>query len=148
MLGSNFFPEVFVDRLTRKELKKDKFALEVGHTVEFLEEHKKQLSATAPLAVAVVSWLVGWFYYSRRPARGAPAGAAAALTAMDAPIGAQPGARHRDLLFTGGKGQGRQPSALTDLATKHSRIRRGCHRPYYLGAWPRTREGWTKPPSG
>ena len=36
-------PEVFVARITRKELKSDKFALEVEHTVTFFEEHQKEL---------------------------------------------------------------------------------------------------------
>ena len=30
-------------RITRKELKTDKFALEVEHTVNFFEEHQKEI---------------------------------------------------------------------------------------------------------
>jgi hypothetical protein len=32
-----------VARITRKELKSDKFALEIGHTVTFFEDHQKVL---------------------------------------------------------------------------------------------------------
>lgn len=44
-----------MDRITRKALKTDKFAAEVGHTVEFLEEHRKP----AIIIVAVVLVAVG-----------------------------------------------------------------------------------------
>ena len=37
-------------RITRKELKADKFALEVEHTVTLFEEHKREISFTAVLA--------------------------------------------------------------------------------------------------
>ena len=30
-------------RITRKDLKTDKFALEVGHTVDFFEEHRREV---------------------------------------------------------------------------------------------------------
>ncbi len=52
-----------MDRLTRKELKTDKFALEVGHTVEYVGEHKKQVVLYAGIAVAVlvIAFVVYWY---------------------------------------------------------------------------------------
>jgi predicted negative regulator of RcsB-dependent stress response len=52
-----------VDKLTRKELKSDKFALEVQHSVEYVSEHRQQMIRWAGPAVAVVLIVIGIFYY-------------------------------------------------------------------------------------
>jgi hypothetical protein len=52
-----------VDKLTRKELKSDKFALEVQHSVEYVSEHRQQMIRWAGPAVAVVLIAAGIFYY-------------------------------------------------------------------------------------
>lgn len=54
-----------MDRITRKELKTDKFAEEVGHTVEFLEEHRRQAFVAAAVAVVLILAGTGVFYYMR-----------------------------------------------------------------------------------
>ena len=43
-----------MDRLTRKELKTDKFALEVEHTVDWATEHKQELTRYGTIAAALV----------------------------------------------------------------------------------------------
>ena len=51
-----------MDKLTRKELKSDKFALEVQHSVEFVSHHRRQMiqwtvaGAAAVLIVAGILW--------------------------------------------------------------------------------------------
>jgi predicted negative regulator of RcsB-dependent stress response len=52
-----------VARITRKELKTDKFALEVGQTVTYFEDHRKELLRYAAIAAAVVLLVVGIFVY-------------------------------------------------------------------------------------
>jgi predicted negative regulator of RcsB-dependent stress response len=52
-----------VDKLTRKELKSDKFALEVQHSVEFVSEHRKQMIQWAVPLVAVVLIVIGIIWY-------------------------------------------------------------------------------------
>ena len=52
-----------MDKLTRKELKSDKFALEVQHSVEYVSEHRQQMIRWAGPAVAVVLIGIGIFYY-------------------------------------------------------------------------------------
>ncbi len=52
-----------MDKLTRKELKSDKFALEVQHSVEYVSEHRQQMIRWAGPAVAVVLIAAGIFYY-------------------------------------------------------------------------------------
>ncbi len=43
-----------MDRLTRHELKSDKFVEEVGQTVHFLDEHRQQAMRYGGFALAVV----------------------------------------------------------------------------------------------
>lgn len=52
-----------MDKLTRKELKSDKFALEVQHSVEFVSEHRRQMIQWAVPAIAVVLIVIGIFWY-------------------------------------------------------------------------------------
>jgi predicted negative regulator of RcsB-dependent stress response len=54
-----------VARISRKELKTDTFALEVGQTVTFFEEHKQDLVRYGGVALAVVALIVGYTFYSR-----------------------------------------------------------------------------------
>jgi predicted negative regulator of RcsB-dependent stress response len=55
-----------VPRITRKELKTDKFALEVGHTVTFFEEHQKELIRYGAGGIVLVLLIVGYSMYSRQ----------------------------------------------------------------------------------
>jgi predicted negative regulator of RcsB-dependent stress response len=55
-----------VARITRKELKTDKFALEVEHTVTFFEEHQKLIIRYAALALAVIVLIVAYSMYASR----------------------------------------------------------------------------------
>ena len=52
-----------MDKLTRKELKSDKFALEVQHGVEFVSEHRKQMLRWGPPAIALVLIIAGLLWY-------------------------------------------------------------------------------------
>ena len=47
-----------MDKLTRKELKSDKFALEVQHSVEYVSQHRQLMVRWAAPAVAVVLLVV------------------------------------------------------------------------------------------
>jgi predicted negative regulator of RcsB-dependent stress response len=52
-----------VDKLTRKELKSDKFALEVQHSVQYVSQHRELMIRWGIPAVAVVLIAIGIFYY-------------------------------------------------------------------------------------
>jgi len=54
-----------VDRLTRKELKTDKFAEEVGATVRFLREHRRQVMTVAAVVLAGLLITAGAFAWRR-----------------------------------------------------------------------------------
>jgi len=53
-----------VDRLTRKELKTDKFAAEFSHTVQFLDKHRRE-SIVAGVAIVVVALVAAGIYFYR-----------------------------------------------------------------------------------
>jgi predicted negative regulator of RcsB-dependent stress response len=121
-----------VDRLTRKELKKDKFALEVGHTVEFLEVHRKLFIRYGAIALAVVVLLVGWFYYSRSQSAARQRELRAAMTLMEAPVGPSPAPGATTFSSAEEKNKA-VTAALSDLATKRSGSDEGLVAQYYLG---------------
>ena len=52
-----------MDKLTRKELKSDRFALEVTHSVEYVSQHPQQVIRGAVAAVAVALIVVGVLWY-------------------------------------------------------------------------------------
>jgi len=57
-----------LDRLTRKQLKSDKFALEVQHSVEYISEHRRLMTQGGAIAAAVVL-IVGGIYLYRNHQR-------------------------------------------------------------------------------
>lgn len=74
-------------QLTRKELKQDKFAVEVEHTVDFFAAHRKETIRYGGILLAVVLIVTGVLYYrsSQRSAREQALGDA--LTLVNAPVG-------------------------------------------------------------
>ncbi len=77
-----------MDRLTRKDLKTDKFAVEVEHSLEYVSEHRKQLGLYSGIAVALaVIAGGGWFYMQHQRAE-RQAALAKAIAVAEADIGA------------------------------------------------------------
>ena len=54
-----------MDRLTRHELKTDKFVQEVGQTVHFFEEHRQAILRYGAIVLAVLVLAAAFFGYSR-----------------------------------------------------------------------------------
>jgi predicted negative regulator of RcsB-dependent stress response len=55
-----------VSGITRKKLKEDKIALELGHTFTYFEEHQKQITRYALIALGVLILIGGYWLFSRR----------------------------------------------------------------------------------
>jgi len=121
-----------VDRLTRRELKKDKFAQEVGHTVEFLEHHRKLFIRYGIAAVALLVIVAGLFYYNRRQHAARQDALRAAMDAMDVPVGPSPAPGVLTFLSPEEK-RAAVSKSLTDLASRHSESLEGAIAQYYLG---------------
>ena len=52
-----------MDRITRKSLKDDKFAAEVGHSVEYISGHRQQVLRYGGIAAVVLALVIGIFFY-------------------------------------------------------------------------------------
>lgn len=75
-------------QLTRKELKQDKFAVEVEHTVDFFTAHRRETIRYGGI-VLIAALIVGGFFYVRNVRRSDRQQALAdALTLANAPVGA------------------------------------------------------------
>jgi predicted negative regulator of RcsB-dependent stress response len=77
-----------VDRLTRKELKTDKFALEVEHGVEYVAEHKQQVARYAGIAIGAVVLIVAIYAFMQYRSGVREDALRAALKVQDAQVGA------------------------------------------------------------
>jgi len=121
-----------VDRLTRKELKSDKFALEVQHSVEYVSEHRRQLVRWGGIAAAVALLIVAGFVYRGYERRVRQEKLAAAMRIISATIGPSPSefvlafptTADRDKAFD---------KAFTELAVRYPGTDEGLIAEFYLG---------------
>ena len=120
-------------RITRKELKTDKFALEIGETFSFFEEHQKEITRYGGIAVAVIALIAAYTVYSRHQQAAREDALSQAITLQGAPVGA-PSA-------PGGMAFPNQPAkdaatskAFADVAARYPGSAEGEIAQYYLGA--------------
>ena len=121
-----------MSRITRKELKTDKFALEVEHTVSFFDQHKQELIRYGAIAAAVIAIVVGYSLYSNSQHAVREQALAHAIEVQEAPVG-QSG--------TGGLAFATQDAkdaeatkVFTDLKNKYSGSAEGEIAGYYLAS--------------
>ena len=119
-------------RITRKELKRDKFALEVEHTFDFFEEHRKETLRYGALALVVLLIATSvYFYRSRMKAQRGQA-LTATLQVLEAPVGpATPG------VVSFPTGAARDEAAtrkLTEVAAKYPGTDEGVIAQYTLAS--------------
>jgi predicted negative regulator of RcsB-dependent stress response len=79
-----------VPRITRKELKSDKFALEVEHTVTFFEEHQKEIIRYGGIGLVVLAIVFGVVLYQRHQHSVRQEALGRAIQVQEAPVGAAP----------------------------------------------------------
>lgn len=75
-------------RITRKEMKTDKFALEVGQTVTFFEEHRQEIVRYGGIALGVAALVVAYSVYSRHQQGAREEALSKAIQIQEAPVGA------------------------------------------------------------
>ena len=73
-------------RITRKELKTDKFAEEVGLTVTFFEEHQKDLVRYGGIVLAAVVLIGGFFVYRNHEHAAREQALAMAIRIQETPV--------------------------------------------------------------
>jgi len=79
-----------MDRRTRKDLKTDKFAQEVGLGVRFLAGHKLQATRYAGIGAVVLLLVAGYWFYSSRQASARAKALADAIHVSDGVVSATP----------------------------------------------------------
>jgi predicted negative regulator of RcsB-dependent stress response len=121
-----------VDRLTRKELKTDKFALEVGHTVEFLGEHRKQVLRYGGIVLAVALVAGGGWFWMRYQHGVRQKALAEAMRVQNATIGPPPNTNV--LTFpTQAEKDTALAKALGELSARHAGSEEGTIADYLMG---------------
>jgi tetratricopeptide (TPR) repeat protein len=122
-----------VARITRKELKTDKFALEVEHTVTFFEEHQRQLIRYGGIGVAVVALLTGYTIYSRHEHVAREAALGHAIEVQEAPVGGL--SANGGLSFPDQTTKDNEAvKVFSDITNKYSGSMEAEVAQYYLGA--------------
>jgi predicted negative regulator of RcsB-dependent stress response len=122
-----------MDRYTRKKLKSDKFAQEVGHTFEFVTEHRTDIIRYGSAAVAVLLIAAGIYFYQKHSASVREDALAQALRIEDAKISATP--QPPNMTFaTQQEQEAAWNKAFTDLATKYRGTQEGAIASLYLGS--------------
>ena len=119
-------------RITRKELKSDKFAQEVGLTVTFFEEHQKDVVRYGGIAVAVILLVGGFFVYQRHENAARQEELGQAIRVQETPVATVAAGGQPTFPTQTAKDQA-AVKAFTDLATKHSGSTEAQIAEYYLG---------------
>jgi predicted negative regulator of RcsB-dependent stress response len=121
-----------LDRLTRKELKSDHFALEVQHGVEFVSGHRKQMGLYAVIAAVIVAIGLGVYFYRQHARAERQEALSAALQIVNAQVGPQQ--NEYTLAYpTEAARKEASSKALTDVASKFSGSEEGDLADYMLG---------------
>jgi predicted negative regulator of RcsB-dependent stress response len=125
-------PEVFVSRITRKELKSDKFALEVEHGLSFFEDHKSEAIKYGAIAIGAIVLIAGYTIYQRGQHNTRQEALAVAIRVQEAPVG-QSG--NGGLAFPSQEAKDQESiRVFTGLETQYSGSAEGEIAQYYLGS--------------
>lgn len=120
-------------RITRKELKTDKFALEVEHTVDFFEEHQGEIIRYAAVALVVAAIVVAIFVYRGRQHTVRQQALAKAIEVQEAPVATSP-PPGMPLAFPSQEAKVKASTKVfSELAAKYSGTDEGYIAEYYLG---------------
>ena len=121
-----------MSRITRKELKTDKFALEVEHTFTFFGQHQKDIARYGALAVVVVVLTFGFVYYQRSQHADREQALAAAIKVQEAGVGQS---ANGGLAFPTEDAKNQAAlKAFGDLQAKYSGSAEGEIAQYYMGS--------------
>jgi len=122
-----------VNRQTRKQLKTDKFAQEVGQTFSFLSEHRSESIRYGVIGLAVILLGVGYYFYNRHQATAREAALAEAMRVSDAVIGTADTPTNKAFPTQEAKDQARK-KAFLDLWTKYHGTAEGSIGGMYIAA--------------
>jgi predicted negative regulator of RcsB-dependent stress response len=121
-----------VARITRKELKSDKFAQEVGLTVTFFEEHQKDVVRYGGIGVAAVLLVSGFFIYQRHEHAAREEALAQAIRVQETPV-ANVATNGQQIYQTQDAKDQAAIKAFADIESKYSGSDEAQIAEYYLG---------------
>jgi predicted negative regulator of RcsB-dependent stress response len=120
-------------RITRKELKTDKFAVEVEHTVDFVTQHRSQLVLYGSIALAVVVISVGAYFYMRNQQMLREQALADAIQIQEAAVG-PPNPNAPVNFSTEDAKRAAATKAFSEISAKYPGTNEAAIANYYLGA--------------
>jgi predicted negative regulator of RcsB-dependent stress response len=127
-----YYSEVFVSRITRKELKTDKFALEVEHGISFFEHHKNEAAKYGAIAIGVIVLIAGYAIYSRGQHSTREQALSAAIRVQEAPVGVS---GNGGMAFPTQEAKDQESIRIfSEVQTKYSGSAEGEIAQYYLGS--------------
>ncbi len=121
-----------MDKITRKELKHDKFQEEVQHSIEYVGEHKSQIKLYAGIGVAVIVIIVGIYSYMSSQQAQREAAIKEAIKVQNSAVGTN---QSPDIMVfkTVEERNKAMVDAWTTLANKYPGTDQGVTAQYYLG---------------
>lgn len=120
-------------RITRKELKSDKFALEVEHTFTLFEEHQQEIVRYGGIALAVIALIFGYLWYANHQRGVREEALARAIQVQEAPVG--PPSPGQNLNFPSQEAKEQAATrAFTDLQNQYAGKDEGLIAAYYLAS--------------
>ena len=120
-------------RITRKELKSDKFAFEVEHTVAFFEEHRKDAIRYGAIALAALLLILGYSMYARHRHTDREEALTQAITMQEAAIA--PVSTNGGMVFPTQEAKDQAATkAFAEIRTKYSSSVEAEVAGYYLGS--------------
>jgi predicted negative regulator of RcsB-dependent stress response len=123
-----------VDRHTRKDLKTDKFAREVGHTFEFISEHSGDVKKYGAIAVAVIVLGLGIFFYMRHQAGVREEALTQAMRTDEATVAANPPQPGTLNFATAEEKEKARSKAFSELVAKYNGTQEGAIAEFYLAS--------------
>lgn len=122
-----------MDKVTRKELKSDRFALEVEHSVEYVSLHKKPIIKWGAVALGVLVVAVGFYWYGTYQHHAREAALGDAMQILNSTVG--PAQSEFQITYPSQVDKDQAiAKAFTDIATKYSGTDEGYRAEYYLGS--------------
>jgi predicted negative regulator of RcsB-dependent stress response len=113
-------------------MKTDRFALEVGQTVTFFEEHRREIVRYGAIALGVAALIVAYTVYSRHQQSAREEVLARAIQLQEAPVG--PASAGRVTFTTQDAKDQETTRVFTALATQYSGSAEAEIAQYYLGS--------------
>jgi len=120
-------------RITRKELKSDKFALEVEQTVDFVTAHRRELTLYGSIAAAIAVVAAGIYFYMGRQHTIREAALGDAIQMQEAPVG-PPSSGPRISFPTEEAKRTAVTKSFSEIVSRYPGSSEGAIARYYLGS--------------